>query len=189
MKSKLRSMAVRASTGLVLAAGLCVAPRPAHALETFPGIIQKKYQDTLDCPPPCTICHTSPSGGSDTAVQPFVINLLMWGSLAESTLPGYLDAVDTKPCMNTEDPGCKPDAMGMCTGQCDADGNGTADVAQLKSGTNPNTGEKLFCVTYGCGASRVAPKPAHQSVDGTFALAMLGGVVVIAGRLRRKSKR
>src|SRR5262245_40661113 len=143
MKSTLRATAVRASAALALAAGLFAAPRTAHALETFPGIIQKKYEKTLDCPPPCTICHTSPSGGSDTAVQPFVINRLMWGSLAESTLPAILDAVDTKPCMNTEDPGCKPGMDGMCTGMCDADGNGTADVAQLKSGTNPNTGEKL----------------------------------------------
>jgi hypothetical protein len=174
----------RLSAALGVALGLLVLPGKAHALEVFPGIIQKKY--TLNCPPPCTLCHTSPSGGSETAVQPFVLNLLSFPvSVSEDTLPQLLDGLKNSPCPNTTDPGCKPDAMtGLCTGTCDANGDGTSDIDQLSHGVDPNTGEKLFCVTYGCCAGEHI-EPEGRSFDGTAALAALGTLIVLASRWRR----
>jgi hypothetical protein len=186
-----RRWLIRWGISVAVAGALIGLSVSANAVETFPGVIVDTYgikTGGLLCPPPCVICHTTPAGGLDTANMPFAINLqkITGGDHRDpALLPGFLETMEHDPCWNTEDPGCKAGADGNCTGVCDANGNGKGDIAELKTGRNPNNGNKLFCVTYGCGGARVAPKLEGRGVDGTFALAMLGVLVGLARRFRR----
>jgi hypothetical protein len=73
----------------------------------------------------------------------------------------------------------------MCTGVCNADGDDTPDVQELRNGTNPNPGgADLKCPHYGCGA-RIAPPRPGRPIDATAALAALG-TLVLASRWRRR---
>jgi hypothetical protein len=169
----------------------------AGARETFPGVIVDKYggskKGELLCPPPCTICHDTPAGGTGTANMPFGGAILAGApaltgnpqaaDLTPEQFATTLENLERDPCPDDQNKGCML-VNGVCTGRCDSDGNGTTDIAALKTGKNPNDGKKLFCVTYGCGGARIAPKPQGRSVDGTFALALFGALVVLARRLR-----
>lgn len=180
----------------VLATAFLVVTRPAVAFPEFPGIVLDTLSQpatpggpVLTCPPPCMVCHDTPTGGLGTANQPFAVNLAKVPGvsfLTEANLPQALAGLETLPCQRVEDPGCSPDAMTMCTGQCDADGDGTPDVQALRTGKNPNGGGVLACPTYGCGA-RIAPIRPRRPIDGTAVLAALGALVVLASRWRRRS--
>ena len=158
-----------------------LAASPAWAREVFPGVIQDKLR--MDCPPPCTICHTSPNGGSDTVEQPFVNNLLAFNmGVTEANLPSLLDLAETAACPNAADKAC----VGVPTcGPCNVDGKGKGDVADLREGINPNTGVELACPKYGCGASSIAPERRTRPIDGTTALLALVAAGVFVRRARR----
>jgi hypothetical protein len=183
----------RPSVGRWLGAGLVgmallVFASPLGASPEFPAAVQDALQ--LACAPPCTLCHTSPAGGSVNAEQPFVNNLLGMVTsppLAVGNMAQALTALETVPCSATADPGCQADPTSMaCTGVCNADGDDTPDVQELRNGTNPNPGgADLKCPQYGCGA-RIAPIPSGRPIDGTAALAALGMLVLLASRWRRR---
>lgn len=163
-----------------------VTSSPAWAKPDFPGIVFDTLE--VDCVPPCLICHTTPQPTDGlTATQPFVINVVAasGGGVTEATLGKALLTLKTQTCPNTDDLSC---TGGMCTGPCDADGDGMPDIQELENARNPNNSSTLPCPQYGCFA-RVAPTPPRRTLDGTAALAALGVAVVLAGRWRRRSTR
>ena len=169
----------------IIAAVLATSGR-AWALPEFPGIVQETLG--LTCVPPCTICHLMPTPQlGDSADQRFAANVrAMAGNEGpnEQNLASILTRLETLPCPNMADPSC---SSGTCT-QCNADGVGEPDIAELKANENPNNSSTLPCVEYGCFA-RVAPAPPKRSLDGTAVLAALGTALVLVGRWRRRSSR
>ena len=168
------------------ALALLFAATNAGARPEYPGAVQDAFEPPLACPPPCTLCHTSPAGGEVNATQPFAVNLSgVLGGLSVPTMKQSIAGLRTLPCRRMSDPACAPDPM-ACR-PCDADGDGTIDVEELENDTNPNpNGPDLRCPHYGCGASRIAPARPSRPIDGTAALAALGTLVVLAGRWRRR---
>jgi MYXO-CTERM domain-containing protein len=165
----------------LLAVGLVSVSSLARASEEFPGVVQAELG--MACPPPCTICHTSPAGGAATAEQPFAMNLFAAAAgmlVSESTLPGYLAALETNPC---------PEG-GVCAAMpctvCDIDGNGDGDIFELRNNKNPNNSVALECPIYGCSMASVAPEnPKRRPIDGAAALVALGAAVALVRRVRR----
>ena len=146
----------------------------ASASPEFPAVVDSEL--SMDCPPPCTICHTSPNGGAETAVQPFVETLRVAYPeflLGEEQLAEGLALARTTPCEGTNEP-------------CNIDGNDKSDIEDLEAGNDPNTGQPLACPKYGCGASSIAPERHTRSLDGTSALILLGAIGIMARRVRRR---
>jgi hypothetical protein len=172
------------SAGFV-ALALLLAATNAGARPEFPEAVQNAFEPALACAPPCTLCHTSPSGGAENATQPFAVNLsAILGRLSVAEMKQSIEGLRTLPCRRMTDPACAPDPM-MCM-PCDADGDDTIDVEELENDTNPNGGADLKCPHYGCGASRIAPPHPGRPIDGTAALAALGTLVLLASRWRRR---
>jgi MYXO-CTERM domain-containing protein len=163
---------------------ILAASSPADARPLFPGILIDELG--LTCTPQCSLCHTSPSPGTENAEQWFALNLkaVVSGPVTVENLPGALKALENEPCRRDDDPGCMPDAMGNCTAVCDADGTGEPDIKELRVNTNPNNSDVMHCPQYGCGA-HVAPVNPKRPIDGTAALAALGAVAVLVRRWRR----
>jgi MYXO-CTERM domain-containing protein len=183
--ARLRSLVAASTLGLVsvLASGTAVAS------QTFPGAMQEYLASTPGgaplCPPTCTLCHTSPSGGSETIrITGFTENLRNQSALAAmmggtqlmaaqpSTVGPAMKALETLDCFT--DPG---------TDICDSDGDKVPDVEELRAGTDPDgPGELAECPQYGCGAS-VAPAAARPyEVPGAWLVAALGALVFVRRR-------
>jgi hypothetical protein len=174
----------------------------ALAKPEFPGIIvdeltrtaEGKEKPASNCIPTCSLCHTSPSPDLGNAAQPIANSLLLFrgkerpggGTYPPSVDPGnlaiFLDALENDPCQNPNDLSCMNG--GVCT-QCDADGDGKADIYELRRDDNPNGGGQLACPKYGCGA-RIAPEGSSRPLDGTAALAALSAAIVLVRRWRRR---
>ncbi|APR84444.1 Hypothetical protein A7982_09793 [Minicystis rosea] len=99
------------------------APSVAWATPTFPDAV--KTDLSLSYTPPCTICHTTPGGGAGTASQKFAESMKDRGLMSNNTdtVAAALAALDGE--------------------HTDSDCDGIGDVAQLKEGRDPNTGEYI----------------------------------------------
>lgn len=94
----------------------------AAASAAFPEALRSKLglSAVAGPPPGCQLCHRDDLGGLGTATKPLGRSLLKAGAMAGS-VPSLLAALD------------RLDAEGT-----DSDGDGTPDVAELKSGDDPN---------------------------------------------------
>lgn len=142
----------------VPALALLALPLAARAEDTHPPIIRQQLG--LSGTPRCTLCHSSPNGGKGTVVMPFARSMQTRGltSVASTVAPALQ----------------KLEADGV-----DSDGDGTADIAELRAGTSPNGAGALELETAseaaGCGAAPFGPAP----------LALLG-LAGLALRSRRR---
>ena len=192
----------RSSTFALVGAVLLTVSSPALARPEFPGIVFDELIRTSNsekaapnCTPTCSLCHTSPSPDSGNASQPIANGLL---SFPRSTMPGggtypdvitvdnlplFLDALENQQCPVTAE-ACAMDPT-MC-GPCNSDGEGAADIAELRRDQDPNGPGALACPKYGCGA-RIAPERSNRPLDGTAALAALSAAIVFVRRWRRRS--
>ena len=110
----------------VLAGGL------AHGSSIFPPEIRAHL--SLSYTPACTLCHNTPSGGFGTVTTPFGQSMRARGLVAQNL--GSLDtALDALAAEHT-----------------DSDGDGVADIDELKAGSDPNVagGGSATPPTYGC---------------------------------------
>lgn len=160
-----------------LAAGLgtaflCVATQ-ASALEENPAVIEKTLG--TPCTPPCTICHASLSGGIET-----LYSNGFWLSLAahewDLTNAGLADAL------------LRLESAGV-----DSDGDGIGDVAELRSGRNPQLpGDELLCAglelpAYGCGAEIAPRREREDAPRRAFGAAALSALCLSVWLVRRRS--
>jgi hypothetical protein len=109
---------------LLLATALCGAC-PAEASPVYPPLLAnevKKLRGKTITPPPCTLCHASPTGGTGTVVTFFGTSMQGLGlrGNAPASLGAALEAADA-------------DAQ-------DSDGDGIPDLDELAQGSDPNDG-------------------------------------------------
>ena len=178
--SRIAGRSLPAFAALAFAGAAFLFSASASAKAEFPGVVQETLG--MDCAPPCTICHTSPNGGSETISQPFYLNLAALDvPIDEESIPDLLDTLSKLDCKRPEDHSCD---AGMPCKPCDVDGNNVSDIDDLTAGNDPNTGQPLACPKYGCGA-HIAPERPFRNLDGTAALLVLGALGAIARRVRR----
>lgn len=124
------------------------AERAALASPSFPAIVQEAT--SAPAVPSCTLCHTSPSGGSGTANTPFAKYLKTRG-----LRPGDGDSL-------------RGALQAMVGERHDTDGDGTTDAVELKAGGDPNgdVDTSVEPIGYGCGGARIASRPV--SSDATW---------------------
>lgn len=136
----------------------------AVASPSYPNAVQKASGSP--CPPPCTVCHESESGGYGTATKPFAESMMAVGDL---------EAEDEQLVA--------PAIAALKAAQIDSDADGVDDVSELALGDDPNLfGEGDLCgPQYGCGA-RVEPE---GPIDGA-AVALAAGVVALMLARRRR---
>jgi hypothetical protein len=176
----------RVRTAALVASVLLTVSSSALAFPDFPGIIVDELNRTatgpekpgITCTPTCSLCHTSPSPDSGNADQHLALDLLSFAMplgriLEPKSLPAFLDALENQPC-----PTGAP-------GPCDGDGDGQADIYELRRDLNPNGPGELACPQYGCGA-RIAPERPTRPLDGAAALAALSAAAVLVRRWRRR---
>lgn len=167
-----------------------LTPAVASATSSFPNAM--KTHLALTYSPPCTVCHTTDSGGSGTVTKEF------GKSMRENGLSSG----------NTDSLNAALDAL--TAANVDSDCDGVLDPQQLKDGREPNSGEFIdgsgkpkpdnadagACGSggegsstdpaYGCGA-QLAHGPAPQSAWAMVAAlaTMLGLAASRRGRRRR----
>jgi hypothetical protein len=196
----------RLTTAALVGGIFLTVSSPALARPDFPGIIVDELNRTegpdkpgITCTPTCSLCHTSPSPDSGNAATKMANTLLLFrgqvrppfddpndkypDDIEVETLPVFLDALENDPCPNMSDAACV-DPM-MCLA-CNSDGEGAADIAELRRDQDPNGPGALACPKYGCGA-RIAPERSNRPLDGTAALAALSAAIVFVRRWRRRS--
>lgn len=140
-------------------------PSAARASPAFPGVIEEQF--ALGSAPACTLCHTSPSGGSGTANTAFVSYLKSRG-------------------LRTGDEGSLRNALRALVGEKhDTDNDGIPDDAELKAGEDPNgdVDTSVPPVSYGCGAE-IATQPKRSMTPFGLILTALALVGMVIRRRR-----
>jgi MYXO-CTERM domain-containing protein len=170
---------------LVLIVGGVFLSRSVHAKPEFPGVVANEFDV---CAPPCSLCHTGGTPSEDNVLTPFGLNVNK--TFSEFTIPKteenlrvVLASIETE-CENDDDIACQTTPCGPCN----ADGTGAPDIAELRKDQNPNNSGMLACPEYGCGA-RVAPARESRSLDGAFALAVVGAAEALRRGFRRVARR
>ncbi len=135
---------------------------PALASSVYPSSIKTKLGLATEPEASCGLCHMSSSGG-DTVSKPFGLAMKGKGLVGGSSVMLLDNALTQLEMAGT-----------------DSDMDGTADIAELKAGRNPNVSDATPTpmppsLKYGCGAN-VAP-----SLFGFAAAALLL-------RVRRRSR-
>ena len=163
---------------LAAAASVC-APGVALASPDYPGVIQDHL--TMPCPPPCTLCHSSSSGGVGTVSKPFGKTLKDGYGLTRRDADLLRSKLDEMEQPVVVDAGA--DAGGVTEYPPeDSDQDGVPDIAELRQARDPNEkGSGVLCATYGCGA-RVAP---DTQTDGAGLLVALGVAAALVVSRRR----
>jgi len=164
--SELTVRAKQAACGLsVLLAALSV-PGVARAEPPFPEAIQQAAG--LECTPQCTLCHTDPNGGPNWANKKVGIaigtNGVHKGSSGDDVKKAYA-AIEAKAKMG--DPAA------------------ALVVNSLTASKDPDTGEAICQITYGCGAHVAKTTPRDDWSGLLFvAGAMLFGAILRRGKAR-----
>lgn len=162
--------------GLLVAAGLSLGSLlfgtvDARASASYPEALRKQLElDAIaGAGPGCQLCHKDDAGGVRTATKPFGRAVISAGATGGS-IPSLLAALDTLEAQGT-----------------DSDGDGEPDIAELRSGTDPNVGmdgsvpEEVPPPEVGCGVVSRDP-------SSTFALLPLVALLLSrAWRSRRGS--
>ena len=172
----LRSMTCR-YVSLALALAVLLLSRGAWAIELFDAAIKEE----LALPPGptlCLVCHTSPRGGA-TATRPFVVAARKLGlqQLDVDTLKQVLRQMEAT--------------------NVDSDCDGSGDIAELRRGSDPNSGETdaacadaIGPVRYGifCTLSTLSSKRSTGSSGAAFGSAGLLVAILVARRSRRAAR-
>ncbi len=152
--------------------GLLGRPAPARAVARFQGEIIDYFKNdyspsvNLDYTPPCRLCHIDGTTGSGSVQTPFGISMLAHGLTSDrNSLTPALRALDT-------------DGV-------DSDGDGTPDISELSSGSDPNTiSDAPLSSTdpsYGCA---VAPGRGGRLPCSALRAAILAALVLFLRRPR-----
>lgn len=154
-----RTLALASALGLV--AGVCAAS------DNYPFEIQKKLG--ID-QPDCTLCHRDDKGGTGTVVTLFGVSLEGFGAVGKN--PSSLDnALDEDAASN-----------------CDSDGDGVPDIAELMAGTDPSDGPGGVCGApapkHGCDASIAGRAPGGRWA--AHAVLLVAGLFVFRRARRRR---
>jgi hypothetical protein len=166
MKYRSNLLPCCALAGLLLA----IFARPASASTTFPGALRSKLglAQIAGPGPGCQLCHQNDVGGLKTATKPLARSLLKAGAMGGS-VPSLLAALDLIESQNT-----------------DSDHDGTADIAELQAGTDPNvaeagtpTGEDIPLPETGCAFAR------PTTIPGAWA-PFIAALLLLARRSRRR---
>ncbi len=160
----------------------------SHASPEYTDALQNALG--MECPPRCTLCHQSNEGGLGT-VRP-----RSFGEVAVAVADLQPEDVDGLLCaLRLLDPACDDEALPACAAEgqsclaADTDADGTADVDELRIGSDPNVpGEGVLCsAAFGCSAT-IAPPLGHASSG--LAGWVLGGLVAsLSMAARRAAKR
>jgi len=148
---------------LVVVVALFAAP--ARAERQFPSVIASQLQ--LGYEPPCSVCHLTSKTGAPTATTPFAY------ALRDRGLASDRESLSLALTRLGDD-------------QADSDGDGAADVVELKNATDPNSKANASLISvadpsYGC-----AMAPPTQSAK--LALLSVLGLTAAALGLIRRSK-
>jgi len=181
------SVAIARLGGFALVcSALGLVASPAAASPTYPGVIQGELDSR--CAPPCTVCHQTNQGGLGTiAPDSFGAAMVRFGGLTaadEDALRCALRLLD--PECNSH-PACAPESLDCVS--VDSDGDGRADVAELRDSADPNaSGNGPLCgPRYGCGAKMAGRA---RTEDWTpLLIAAAAGVAFAAAWRRRHSRR
>ena len=127
----------------------------AAASPSYPGVIQTEL--AMSCPPPCTICHATNSGGLSTV------------ALSDGGKPFGDAMIDAGLEYDNED-ALRAALLTLETDMHDSDGDGVPDIEALRADTDPNVGGNVCGPKYGCGATIAKRKglpgePWFQSLD------------------------
>lgn len=152
---------------LLVGLGVVLCATAAPAKPEFPGVISNQLQ--LSYEPPCSVCHTASKTGGATITTLFGYSLRERGLTDGRSLPSALERLDAD--------------------QADSDGDGVADVSELRNGTDPNSKANASLVhvadpSFGCSAAR----PSRSSPIGLITLlAAAAAALVVTRRSRRAS--
>jgi hypothetical protein len=151
---------------LLLLLGVALLAAPARAVREFPRVIASQLQ--LDYEPPCSVCHLTNKISAATVTTPFAYALRERGLSGErQSLPAALTR--------------------LADDQADSDGDGVADVVELRNATDPNSraNASLIAVpdpSFGCSLAR-------PGTGSALALLSVLGMTAAALGLSRRSKR
>lgn len=155
-------------TRYLVALSLLATSTPAAASVAFPEAIKQQLElAVVPAPAPgCRLCHQSDAGGIKTVNKPFGRTMVGLGATA-SSVPALLGALDAAE-----------------TAASDSDGDGTADVTELRDGTDPNVAaespdggvapspiDDVPLPQTGCGVAR--GEGANGAVAAVFSLALV----------------
>ncbi len=157
-----------------LLAALAIAST-AHASPSYPAAVAEALD--LPCPPACTLCHASPSGGIGTAVTSFGTSARIAGlsCCAPAQLPELLQAMEAD--------------------QTDSDQDGEPNIAELMALTDPNRRSEdaaLECMpgmpdaSTGCSVLAREPRPNGAPLSNAW---LIAACVAALGVRRRSSQR
>jgi hypothetical protein len=146
---------------LLLVLGVVMFATTAPAKPQFPGVISSQLQLTYE--PPCSVCHTANKTGGATITTLFGYALRERGLTDGRSLPSALGRLDAD--------------------KADSDGDGVADVSELRNGTDPNSKANASLVhvadpSFGCSAAR----PRRSSPIGLVALLAAAAVTLVFTR-------
>ena len=151
-------------------AALLSFSRVGRAAPDFPTLLAQQLN--MPCPPPCTICHQDLAGGFNTVVKPFGRAMMAAGlTPVDSTMAPALSTLEKA--------------------QTDSDADGTNDVLELSTGTDPNGSADLCSLTprYGCGAHIASTHSSNHSAPlAAILMAAVLGISAHRGARRRRKR-
>ena len=148
-------------SGLAVVGITALLPGRAQASEEFPGALQEAAG--LPCAPSCTLCHGVSPGTANTFMNKILGKTLFnLGMVA----PHDTNALKTAYAKYAMDPA------------------NAANVALLKEGKDPQTGDNLCGPTYGCGATIAKKAPSNDLSAPLWVV----GAMVLGGLLRRHKR-
>ncbi len=164
---RFRSLSAALSLQALLA---LLAPSAAFASPTYPPTIQAQLG--LAQAPDCTLCHRDDVGGIGTVVRPFGRTMVerfgLTGGSTTAALRAALEGDDAE--------------------HVDSDGDGIADIDELRAGTNPNVGASGVEVAPDVPLPETGCAFAGASATGGTALLMLVGVGLVLARRRTTAR-
>lgn len=145
----------------VIATAMLSNSAPALASVSFPPVIQSEL--SLARAPECTLCHRTEVGGFGTVTRPFGRTMMTQFGLMGANVAALRSALS-----------------GSEAAKLDSDGDGAADIDELRAGTDPNvgvsgveTGPDVPLPQTGC-AMTACPPSSPWSVGAALAVVVVG---------------
>ena len=140
---------------LLLLLGMVLFAAPAFAKPEFPGLLSRELQ--LSYEPPCSVCHLTNKISGVTVTTRFGYALRERGFTNAESLPLALTR--------------------LADDHADSDGDGVADVDELKNATDPNSKANASLIdvadpSFGCSTAPIGPRSALVSLLAVAAAAL-----------------